>query len=189
MNQSVENIKHASNTRDGSIDFLRVLGLCMVTLVHFNTPYVVKLVVYFGVPLMVFVSGLCVKSTGMQFSWSVLYHRAKRLLVPLWLFLTIYWLLFYHIVHPSLYQVVQGYALLGVAPYVWIIRVFLIIACLMPLLLKITRIFKSPYLGGVFAIAAILLQEILCYGYDHISLLHLPIIKNIMRDYILYMIP
>lgn len=189
MNIISKNTINKVASRDSSIDFLRVLGLCMVTIVHVNAPYSVELLAYCGVPLMVFVSGLCVNTSKVQFSWQVLLHRLKRLLVPLWFFLTIYWLIFYRIVNPKFYEVVQTFAMLGVAPYVWIIRVFIILACLTPVLVKMLRMYNQRITGGAFVIVAIILQEILCYIYAHCSILHYPVIKLIMRDYILYIIP
>lgn len=125
--------------RDSSIDFLRTLGLCLVTLVHVNTLYSVSLLAYFGVPLMVFVSALCVKSSDTSFSLKTFGHRASRLLIPMWIFQTLYWLIFYKLETPSLYTIIQSYALLDLTPYTWIIRVFLILACLSPLLVRIAN--------------------------------------------------
>ena len=190
MAEIVENRIHKSAERDGSVDFLRVLGLCLVTIVHVNNvPYLVKLLAYCGVPLMVFVSGLCVKPSVMQFSWHVLFHRLKRLLVPLWIFLTFYWLVFYKLVNPSSYEIIQSFALLGVAPYVWIIRIFIILACLTPLLVWIARKGDSIAKGGLFAVVLLVAQECLCHIYAHCSIFHIPVVKIFMRDYILYIIP
>lgn len=175
-----------SISRDSSIDFLRTLGLCLVTLVHVNTLYSVDLLAYYGVPLMVFVSALCTKSTDTSFFGKNLWHRITRLLVPLWIFQTLYWIIFYNLETPSLYTVTQSYVLLAVTPYTWIIRVFLILACLSPLLLRFAQRCKNIYIMIVLSIA---LQEILCYLYAHYSILHLPDLKILIRDYILYTIP
>jgi fucose 4-O-acetylase-like acetyltransferase len=173
-------------SRDSSIDFLRTLGLFLVTLVHVNTLYSVDLLAYYGVPLMVFVSALCAKSNDTTFSGKNLVHRITRLLVPLWIFQTLYWIIFYKLETPSLYTMIQSYVLLSVTPYTWIIRVFLVLACLSPLLLRLARRCKNIYMMIVISIA---LQEILCYLYAHYSILHLPGLKIFIRDYILYTIP
>ena len=172
--------------RDCSVDFLRTLGLCLVTIVHVNTLYSVSLLAYFGVPLMVFVSALCVKSSNTTFSRKNLGRRITRLLVPLWIFQTLYWIIFYKLETPSLYTMIQSYVLLAVTPYTWIIRVFLILACLSSLLLRLARRCKNIYMMIVISIA---LQEILCYLYAHYSILHIPGLKIFIRDYVLYAIP
>lgn len=170
--------------RDSSIDFLRTLGLCLVTLVHVNTLYSVSLFAYFGVPLMVFVSALCVKSSDTSFSLKTFGHRASRLLIPMWIFQTLYWLIFYKLETPSLYTIIQSYALLDLTPYTWIIRVFLILACLSPLLVRIAN--RLNHINIILLIAS---QEILCYLYAHNAILHIPVIRIFIRDYMLYVIP
>ena len=134
MNTSEKIIK--SNFRDSSIDFLRTLGLFLVTLVHVNTLYSVSLFAYFGVPLMVFVSALCVKSSDTVFSLKKLGRRITRLLFPLWIFQTLYWIVFYKLEMPTFYTIIQSYALIGVTPYTWIIRIFFILACLSPVFVR-----------------------------------------------------
>ena len=173
--------------RDSSIDFLRTLGLCLVTLVHVNTLYSVSLLAYFGVPLMVFVSALCVKSSDTSFSLKTFGHRASRLLIPMWIFQTLYWLIFYKLETPSLYTIIQSYALLDLTPYTWIIRVFLILACLSPLLVRMANRWNNIYL--IYIIILIAAQEILCYSYAHYAILHVPVVRIFIRDYILYAIP
>ena len=138
---------------------------------------------------MVFVSALCVKSSATVFSLKKLGRRITRLLLPMWIFQTLYWLIFYKLETPSLYTIIQSYALLDLTPYTWIIRVFLILACLSPLLVRMANRLNNIIYIYILFIILIAAQEILCYSYAHYAILHVPVVRIFIRDYILYAIP
>lgn len=125
--------------RDPRIDFLRFLGLALIIFAHVDPPNWLFQLRNFDVPLMVIVAGLSfAKAASFESYVGYLWKRVRRLLIPLWLFLSLYfgglhWLWPTH-AWLSLENVVGSYGLLGIVgvPYVWIIRVFLLVAAIAP---------------------------------------------------------
>lgn len=125
--------------RDPRIDFLRFLGLSLIILAHVDPPNWLFQLRNFDVPLMVIVAGLSFsKAAPLESYVGYLWKRVRRLLIPLWLFLSLYFGVL-HWLWPThewlaLENVVASYGLLGIVgvPYVWIIRVFLLVAAIAP---------------------------------------------------------
>lgn len=138
--------------RDHNIDLLRFVGLSLIILAHVNPPSIVLNLRCFDVPLMVFVSGLTCYKKDIQFSWGYLSHRFARLVFPVWIFLTVYFLMIYAAKFVGLdfgltfKQVYESYLLMDGIGFVWIIRVLLLIALVTPGLIKINQTIKSDTL-------------------------------------------
>lgn len=139
-------------SRDLSIDMLRFVGLSCIILAHVNAPFGLHQLRCFDVPLMLFVSGLtCSQKSFPQYSDYIL-KRCKRLLIPTWIFLILWLGANYYIdlvsekplMHWS--YILKSLVMTGGLPYVWIIRVFLLITILTPLLLKLEKKVKSDRL-------------------------------------------
>ena len=127
--------------RDHKIDLLRFIGLAMIILAHVGPPKILFQLRNFDVPLMVMVSGMSFGLTFrenenyLQYVW----RRVKRLLFPVWIFLTIYFFFLYTF-RPSVINlqelhfetVLTSYFLIWGIGYVWIIRVFLLVALVAP---------------------------------------------------------
>lgn len=81
--------------RDIFIDTLRFVGISLIILAHVSPPNIPFNIRCFDVPLMIFISGLIYadKNTGINFHFFI--HRLKRLLIPLYLFLTIFFILIF----------------------------------------------------------------------------------------------
>jgi len=81
--------------RDHTIDYLRAIGLYAIILAHIASPWALHQLRNFDVPLMVFISGISFSlsktSSGpyLKYAWS----RIKRLLFPVWIFLTLFFAL------------------------------------------------------------------------------------------------
>lgn len=83
--------------------------------------------------------------------WSFVKKRAKRLLLPVWLFLSIYLSLFYFLQNEFLSEkyltwnmIWRSFLLLDKSiGYVWIIRVFLLIMLITPLVQRVVKKIKS----------------------------------------------
>lgn len=135
--------------RDHNIDLLRFVGLSLIILAHVTPPSIVLNLRCFDVPLMVFVSGLTCYKKEIHFSWNYLSHRFARLVFPVWIFLTVYFLMIYAAKFVGLdfgltfKQVYESYLLMDGIGFVWIIRVLLLIAMVTPGLIKINQIIKS----------------------------------------------
>lgn len=120
--------------RLGYIDICRGFAILSIILAH-TTGYTGELVKIrtFDVCLLVFLSGY-VSSAKLSFG-DYLTKRMLRLLVPVWFFLTLYFLLSYALNFISVidYQLTLGnilgsYTLINGIGYVWVVRVFLIVS-------------------------------------------------------------
>lgn len=128
--------------RNEKIDFLRFIGLSMIILAHVNPPEILFQLRNFDVPLMVIVSGM---SFGLVFReepyLGYVWKRIKRLVFPVWIFLTLYlgasWI--FNIPVADLSFIVKSYLLIGGIEYLWIIRVFLFIALIAPLIAVLNK--------------------------------------------------
>lgn len=155
--------------RDPRIDFLRFLGLSLIIFAHVDPPNWLFQLRNFDVPLMVLVAGLSFSNASeIPSYWGYLGKRIKRVLFPMWLFLCGYFMVL-HGAWPShewleLKNLVASYSLLGVmgVPYVWIIRVFLLVAAIAPGIASFNRRIQSNriyllLLAGVYALYELLL--------------------------------
>ena len=78
------------NTRDLSIDYLRFVGLSLIILAHASVPFTLTQIRCFDVPLMIFISGLTASQKTFPSYGKYIVSRTKRLLVPVYIFLTLY---------------------------------------------------------------------------------------------------
>ena len=123
--------------RNRSIDLLRFIALTGIIIAHIDPPSFWMQLRGFDVPLMVFLSGVSYRISGgnKQNYWSYAVKRFKRLILPVWVFLTIYFTL-YEVLKGELIpaKTVFSYYSLMTSWFVWIIRVFFVIALVSPLL-------------------------------------------------------
>lgn len=125
--------------RDERIDLLRFIGLMMVMLAHVYPPAMIAQLRNFDVPLMVLVSALSFGASYKAEAYgSYVWARVKRLVFPVWLFLSLLfvcqWLLAFPQPLPTLTTIWRSYLLLDGIGYVWVIRVFLLVALVAPFL-------------------------------------------------------
>lgn len=121
------------------LDLLRFIGLSMIILAHSSPGLVIFQLRNFDVPLMVLLSGAVF---GLSYKdekyFSYVWKRFKRLVLPVWIFLTVYfsaiYITGYHLNTLSYEIVLSTYALLSGIGYVWVIRVFLLVALIAPAL-------------------------------------------------------
>lgn len=169
---------NSTKKRDISIDILRFIGISLIILAHVNPPDTILNIRCFDVSLMLFVSGLTMSKRNPDFSLKFLGHRAVRLLLPVWSFLTIYFLLIFALqsfgldLGITISQCIDTYLLLEGIGFVWIIRVMLLIALLTPSLLWIKNKL-SP-------LALLSLSLIILYSLDIL------ISKSILTDNIIF---
>lgn len=153
--------------RNQSIDVLRAIGLLMVILAHVCPCRTVYEIRTFDVVLMVFVSGLTF-SLKKDFNYSkYLKKRAFRLIIPTFIFLTAYFVFQYIFTGQiDLHNMVMSYSLVGGIGYVWIIRIFLLIMLVAPVIYKTTMklsITQIILLYGVLIVMADVLTNISQY--------------------------
>lgn len=124
--------------RDIRIDILRFIGLAMIILAHVGPPETLDQIRNFDVPMMVLIAGM---SFGISYkpdlSYSVYFiKRVVRLIGPVWIFLSFYFL-FAVLFDPDSNQlnfktVITSYGLISGIGYVWIIRIFVMVALMSP---------------------------------------------------------
>lgn len=136
--------------RDHRIDVLRSFGLCLIILAHCSPPGVLFQVRNFDVPLMVLISGIAFSLSFNPNRTSYLRYvkdRLKRLILPVWCFLTIFFIscmLFeFPSALPHIDKIIDSYLLHEGIGYVWIIRVFFMVALIAPLIFHLHRRIKS----------------------------------------------
>lgn len=145
-----KNLARQDNARLAYIDFLKFIGLSCIIIAHIGAPVWLLTLRSFDVPLMVIISSLLgfLSFKKNKFSkniiWVYYFARFKRLVMPVWIFLTIYFLLVY-VIWGKVYDIeyyIASYCLTryGIG-YVWIILIYLYSAMLIPLFdrLKPTR--------------------------------------------------
>lgn len=164
-----------SKARLPGIDVLRFLGLSLIILAHVNPPAVLFQLRNFDVPLMLFVSGLSfsiAKKNNVKYSLYV-FQRFKRLVLPAWFFLILYFTgIFLFNITPLKPQlnfdvIASSFSLVFGIGYVWVIRVFICVALLAPILVKFfsTKGNKASILILIFSLLVneVLAKSLLSY--------------------------
>lgn len=127
--------------RDGYVDFLRAFGLLLLIGVHVKAPDWYAVARSFDVPLMVFVSAMCYKSLRGGYL-EYFKKRLARIYLPVFVFLTIFFgclgtsYLVLGVPEIEIGRIVGSYLMLNTPSigYVWVMRVFLMMALLLPLI-------------------------------------------------------
>lgn len=127
--------------RNTRIDFLRALGLAMIILAHAGPPALVMQLRNFDVTLMVLISGISFGRSYHQEPFAdYLWKRVKRLVFPVWIFLSIYFsaVALFDLPFETLTtsRVLGSYFLMDGIGFVWIIKVFLLVALAAPLIYR-----------------------------------------------------
>lgn len=133
-------------TRDTKIDLLRFIGVALVILCHVAPPQVIGAIRSFDVPLLVMISGVSFTMSYHELPYGkYVVKRFKRLVLPVWVFLAIYipaedlmrFVLNKELIPTSM--VLSSFALIEGISYVWIFRVYFLMALISPLLLKLSE--------------------------------------------------
>ena len=150
------------NERNYYLDFLKVFGLALIILAHVPIPDWLSMIRNFDVPLMVFISG-CLANGSFERSENVFTYFKKRifrLLIPTWIFLSVYFLLLYIFTNnglPGRNTILKSYLLQNDSiGFVWIIRIYLLCAFSLPFLKKID--FSKLYTFGIVVFVYILYE-------------------------------
>lgn len=165
-------IFHINESRDKTIDVLRSIAFVLIILVHVDPPNWIGQFAHFNVPVMVFVAGLCTSLNNKKGYWDFLWHRLKRILIPMYLFILPCYLI--PLLIADHFGVIDtGLTAKGILGcfifykegmgYIWIFKVFALMAFVTPLAVFINKKIKSEfiYLGIIIAIA--LLQHGILY--------------------------
>lgn len=146
--------------RNINLDVFRLLGLLIIMIAHARPPAWLFQLRNFGTPLLIVASALTYAYVfkNRQLRTKQFYiKRLKRLLIPVWTFLTIFFIIFYFAFKIGLInyypfttnKIINSYFLNGGIGFVWIFKVYIILAIITPLALKIKskNLSKSKYFG------------------------------------------
>ncbi len=181
-------------TRDSYIDFLRAVGLLLLVVAHTWAPLTLSTIRTFDVPLMVIVSAMCYKPIKQDFHSikKYMWKRFLRIYIPVFIFVNLFFLLtwvlegHYDLTYYSVYHYIGSLFLLNHPSigYVWIMRVFLMMALVLPFIFPIFR--KMNVLQLVISfICIILLQEFMINLFTSIPNV---IIRYMLSETVLYII-
>lgn len=161
MNSQIDN---QLPSRDSYIDFLRAFGLLLLVVAHTCAPQWLFNLRTFDVPLMVFISAICYNPLR---GWYLAYckKRLKRIYNPVLAFLTLFFVAEFGCFmltgrpHIEWETVLGSYFLLNSPSigYVWIMRVFLMMALVLPLLHKV--LIKANFLSTCIVIGILLIAQ------------------------------
>ncbi|MGN0495210.1 MAG: acyltransferase [Lachnospiraceae bacterium] len=147
--------------RDYRIDLLRSIALGCIILAHVGPSSFVFELRNFDVTCMCFLMGMsyCLTAKDLDFFGYIHYiiKRFRRLVIPTWIFLTIYFIVFNFLgISFTLHDYKYSYFMIDGIGYVWIMRVYMLIAILMPFFMFICKNVNSE---GI-----LLFILIICYG-------------------------
>lgn len=128
--------------RKSYIDFLKVIGLLGIIAAHVKSPDWIMMLRSFDVPLMVLLSGILAKKSinnREQKMGGYLLKRSCRLVIPTWIFLAVYFVLFAIVDRTydlSYYLYSFLFTRYGIG-YVWIVLIYLYCAVMAPFINKV----------------------------------------------------
>lgn len=134
-----------SLNRDVSIDICRITGTILVMLAHVSIPTFLSDVRSFDVILLVIISGMCF--SGAINYGHYIWKRIKRLVLPTWILLILLFTCTYAACIILNRQQVYSFSqiwrsfffLEGSIGYIWIVRVYLAIAIVNPILFRLNK--------------------------------------------------
>jgi peptidoglycan/LPS O-acetylase OafA/YrhL len=133
------------NSRNQTIDILRVLGTFLVILAHVNAPAFLINLRSFDVVMLVFLSGLTLGSKRTNIGYiNYVKKRFKRLIVPLYKILFILLLIttFFYLQGTiteslSFKNLFLAFLIYDSISFIWIVRVYFVIAITLPILISV----------------------------------------------------
>lgn len=190
--------KKPNSKRDIRFDILKTIGLLCIIFAHVGPETNILFDIRrFDVILMVIVSGsLYYSSSGSKkiSFWSYLRKRLPRLIAPVWLFMTFFFISAYFIYsllsqpYPfSSEKIIDTFLLLNGIGYVWIIRVFILVALFASLLLNLYRFCKSE-VRFLALLALIYLGYEFLFDFTQHHNLRYQILSTLVNDYLFYLI-
>ena len=126
-----------NKVREKYLDILKTIGLLCIILAHVNPPKILFQLRNFDVVLMILISSyLSLKKQKEHNIKPYIIKRAKRLILPTYIFLTFFFIVAYftNIYDITIENILESYALsnYGIG-YVWVIRIYFIIVLLIPI--------------------------------------------------------
>lgn len=164
-------IKKNTLQRNNIYDFLRFVGIICILLAHMGIPNILFQIRNFDVPFLVLLSGISYAEFSALHYTSYLHYLKKRflrLIIPTWIFLTLYYISFYTVNEIHLNNILFSYSLLGHEDIgVWIIRIFFSMAILAPFLFWWNKKLNDNKKFYIFITISFTFYEILYFASKH----------------------
>lgn len=200
MNKKVVLEEHKKNAnRDIRFDILKTIGILLIILAHVIPQNILFHIRSFDVPLMVIISGALFYSSSHNKNYTLriyLQKRIPRLIAPVWFFLTFFFISYYLIFllvgrnYPFSLKsdIIGSFLFLWGIGYVWIIRVFILVAMISTLVLKLFRACKSSnhFLGLLLIIYGC--HELILILLENITIEN-KLLSVLIQNYFLFIIP
>jgi len=137
--------------RNIDIDILRTLGMILIIFAHANPPGVLFQLRNFDVILLMILSGInsveSYKNSNGYYSY--IKKRLIRIVIPVWIFLFFFFLITKLMeIQFTINDIIESFLLLDGIGYVWIFKVYILIAVITPFLIYIYR--KYSFLQNIF---------------------------------------
>ncbi|PSX07378.1 acyltransferase family protein, partial [Photobacterium angustum] len=151
------------NYRNYNYDILRCIALLSIILAHVSPPNFIFQLRNFDVVLIVFISGVVYNESNHGYLKQT-FSRILRLVIPVWVFFSLYYLTCYFMLDKifTLKQYILTYTMISGIGFVWIFRVFISIAILLPIFINMER------RGNFYIIFILILITNVISGYFHI---------------------
>lgn len=179
--------------RNVVVDLMRFLGIALIILAHVEPPNIIFQARTFDVPMMVFVSGMAYYCSGKSQVNLVHYaiSRFKRLVLPVWIFFIFFFSIIF-VFKITQFQnlltfksIVSTFMLSGFS-YVWIIKIFLLVALLSPSLVFIANRVNG-YLLTILSLIGLFLSLIISkIDYYHHGSLFFHLISDLILPSLSY---
>ncbi len=144
--------------RDKKIDLLRFIALSSLIMAHIDAPGWMVQLQNFNVPLIVMASAMALACGHKHDTyWSYVSKRIKRLVFPTWLFLAFYftflWATSLDSQHLTVRNIWNNFTFSNEGGFMWIIRVFILVALATPLIDRFNQKVRSNrlYLTLIFS--------------------------------------
>lgn len=142
--------------RNISLDIARTIGTLLIILAHVGAPKIINEIRCFDVVLLVFVSGYCIRMSNYGL---YLWKRIKRLVFPAWVLLILLfcstWAACIIVKKEQIYtigKILKSFTFLnGGIGFIWIVRIYLGIALVAPIIIRVNRLIKNDIM--VIAVA------------------------------------
>ncbi len=190
-------IESTKKERNTSLDLIRFSGVLAIMVAHSSPPGWLFQFRNFDVTLLILGSALTyayIYETRTIDTGSFLRKRLKKLVLPAWIFLTFFFLFVYIVLRIigvdfpfSGYDILESYAFYEGIGFVWIFKVFIILALITPVGIKWSKssISNIKYFGGI--IAVYLIYEIaVCLLFVHVPIAFKEFVANVILVIIPY---
>ncbi|RJP24494.1 MAG: acyltransferase [Candidatus Abyssobacteria bacterium SURF_5] len=188
--------KKGASRREERLDLLRIMGLLLIIVAHTDPPDWLGQLRNFDVPLMVMISGavygLSAGAGDPEFG-SYLRKRIPRLVVPTWTFLFTFFVfssILFQLAGKELpfppKTMVASFLVFSGIGYIWIIRVFLLIAIAAPLFLLLHRRITT---NAVFFCILLSIYSLYELTYRLYSNAGSSFLAPFFNDFLFYLIP